>query len=135
MTNSEMEVRGYKPADETYYSYKDEEETPRAIHNEKVDDEDLEPSTIGRYASGEDFKHWPFKVGNAMTQAAPDDVQHAVDTGGSCGYATMDEFMKEDSAKEQEMVERANTSVYSLAINNWFGLKSYIMSFFPKKET
>ena len=36
MTNSEMDVRGYKPADETYYSYKDEEETPRAIHNEKV---------------------------------------------------------------------------------------------------
>ena len=81
MTNSEMDVRGYKPADETYYSYKDEEETPRAIHNEKVDDEDIDPSTIGRYASGEDFKHWPFKVGNAMTQAAPDDVQHAVDTG------------------------------------------------------
>ena len=135
MTNSEMDVRGYKPADETYYSYKDEEETPRAIHNEKVDDEDLEPSTVGRYASGEDYEHWPFKVGNAMTQAAPDDVQHAVDTGGSGGYATMAEFMKEDSAKEQEMVERANTSVYSLAINNWFGLKSYIMSFFPKKET
>ena len=135
MTNSEMDVRGYKPADETYYSYKDEEETPRAIHDEKVDDEDLKPSTIGRYASGEDFEHWPFKVGNAMTQAAPDEVQHVVDTGGSGGYATMDEFMKEDSAKEQEMVERANTSVYSLAINNWFGLKSYIMSFFSKKET
>jgi hypothetical protein len=47
----------------------------------------------------------------------------------------MDEFMKEDSAKEQDVVERENTSVYSLAINNWFGLKSYIMSFFPKKET
>ena len=103
MTNSEMDVRGYKPADETYYSYKDEEETPRAIHNEKVDDEDLDPSTVGRYASGEDFEHWPFKVGNAMTQAAPDDVQHAVDTGGSGGYATMDEFMEEDSAKEQAM--------------------------------
>ena len=72
------------------------------------------------------------RTGNAMTQAAPDDVQHAVDTGGSGGYATMDEFMEEDSAKEQEMVERANTSVFSLAINNWFGLKSYIMSFFPK---
>ena len=135
MTNSEMDVRGYKPADETYYSYKDEEETPRAIHNEKVDDEDLDPSTVGRYASGEDFEHWPFKVGNAMTQAAPDDVQHAVDTGGSGGYATMDAFMEEDSAKEQAMVERENTSVYSLAINNWFGLKSYIMSFFPKKKT
>ena len=133
MTNSEMDVRGYEPADETYYSYKDEEETPRAIHNEKVDDEDLEPSTVGRYASGEDFEHWPFKVGNAMTQAAPDDIQHTVDTGGSGGYATMDEFMEEDSAKEQEMVERENTSVYSLAINNWFGLKSYITSFFPKK--
>ena len=132
MTNSEMDVRGYKPADETYYSYKDEEETPRAIHNEKVDDEDLDPSTIGRYSSGEDFKHWPFKVGNAMTQAAPDDVQHAVDTGGSGGYATRDAFMEEDSAKEQEMGERANTSVYSLAINNWFGVKSYILSFFPK---
>ena len=34
MTNSEMDVRGYKPADETYYSYKDEEEAPRAVHNE-----------------------------------------------------------------------------------------------------
>ena len=135
MTNSETDVRGYKPADETYYSYKDEEETPRAIHNEKVDDEDLDPSTVGRYASGEDFEHWPFKVGNAMTQAAPDDVQHAVDTGGSGGYATMDEFMKEDSAKEQAWVERENTSVYSLAINNWFGLKNYIVSFFSKKET
>ena len=135
MTNSEMDVRGYKPADETYYSYKDEEETPRAIHNEKVDDEDLEPSTVGRYASGEDYEHWPFKVGNAMTQAAPDDIQHTVDTGGSGGYATMDEFMEEDSAKEQAWVERENTSVYSLAINNWFGLKNYIMSFFPKKKS
>ena len=43
MTNSEMDIRGYKPADETYYSYKDEEEAPRAVHNEKVDDEDLKP--------------------------------------------------------------------------------------------
>ena len=71
MTNSEMDVRGYKPADETYYSYKDEEETPRAIHNEKVDDEDIDPSTIGRYASGEDFKHWPFKVGNCLLYTSP----------------------------------------------------------------
>ena len=135
MTNSEMDIRGYKPAAETYYSYRDEEETPRAIHNEKVDDEDLEPSTVGKYASGEDFEHWPFKVGNAMTQNAPDDIQHDVDTGASSGYSTMDEFMEEDGAKEQAWVERENTSIYSLAINNWFGLKSYITSFFPKKET
>jgi hypothetical protein len=46
----------------------------------------------------------------------------------------MDEFMKEDGAKEQAWAEREDTSVYSLAINNWFGLKGYIMSFFPKKE-
>ena len=68
MTNSEMEIRGYKPADETYYEYKDEEETPRGVHYDKVHDEDIEPSTIGRYAETKDFKHWPFKVGNAMTQ-------------------------------------------------------------------
>ena len=135
MTNSERDIRGYKPADETYYSYKDEEETPRGIHNEKVDDEDLPPSTIGRYASGEGFEHWPFKVGNAMTQAAPDDVQHTVNPGGSGGYATMEQFMEEDSAKEQAWVERENQSVSSMAINNWFGLKGYIMSFFSKKES
>ena len=51
MTNSEMEIRGYKPADETYYEYKDEEETPRGVHYEKVDDEDIDSSTIGRYLS------------------------------------------------------------------------------------
>ena len=135
MTNSEMEIRGYKPADETFYSYKDEEETPRGIHHEKVDDEDIDSSTIGRYASGEEFEHWPFKVGNAMTQAAPDDVQHEVDTGASSGYSTMNEFMKEDSAKEQAWVDRENESVFSLAINNWFGLKGYLMSFFSKKES
>ena len=82
MTNSEMEIRGYKPADETYYEYKDEEERPRGKHYDKVDDEDIDPSTIGRYAETKDFKHWPFKVGNAMTQNTPDDVQHPVDTGG-----------------------------------------------------
>ena len=87
MTNSEMEIRGYKPADETYYEYKDEEETPRGVHYDKVHDEDIDPSTIGRYAETKDFKHWPFKVGNAMTQNTPDDVQHNVDTGGSAGYA------------------------------------------------
>ena len=135
MTNSEMEIRGYKPADETYYEYKDEEETPRGVQYDKVHDEDIEPSTIGRYAETKDFKHWPFKVGNAMTQNVPDDVQHTVDTGGSAGYATMDDFMKEDSAKEQFWVERENESVMSLAINNWFGLKGYIMSFFPEKKS
>ena len=135
MTNSEMEIRGYKPADETYYEYKDEEETPRGVHYDKVHDEDIEPSTIGRYAETKDFKHWPFKVGNAMTQNVPDDVQHPDDTGGSAGYATMDDFMKEDSAKEQFWVERENESVVSLAINNWFGLKGYIMSFFPEKKS
>ena len=70
-----------------------------------------------------------------MTQNVPDDVQHTVDTGGSAGYATMDDFMKEDSAKEQAWVERENESVLSLAINNWFGLKGYIMSFFPEKKS
>jgi hypothetical protein len=132
--NSEMDIRGYKPADETYYEYKDEEEVPRGVHHEKTHDEDIEKSTVGRYASGEDFKHWPFKVGNAMTHNTPDDVQHPVDTGGSAGYATMDEFMEEDSAKEQAWVDRENESVISLAINNWFGLKGYIMSFFPEKK-
>ena len=132
--NSEMDIRGYKPADETYYEYKDEEEVPRGVHHEKTHDEDIEESTVGRYASGEDFKHWPFKVGNAMTHNTPDDVQHPVDTGGSAGYATMDEFMEEDSAKEQAWVDRENESVISLAINNWFGLKGYIMSFFPEKK-
>ena len=116
MTNSEMDVRGYKPADETYYEYRDEEETPRGVRNEKVHDEDLDTSTIGSYASGKDFGHWPFKVGNAMTQAAPDDVQHPVDTGGSAGYSTMDEFMREDSAKEQAWMDREIESVFSLAI-------------------
>ena len=134
MTNSEMDIRGYKPADETYYEYRDEEETPRGVRNEKVHDEDLEPSTIGSYASGKDFGHWPFKVGNAMTQAAPEDVQHPVDTGGSAGYSTMDEFMREDSAKEQAWMDRENESVFSLAIKNWFGMKDYIMSFFPSKK-
>ena len=43
--------------------------------------------------------------------------------------------MKEDSAKEQAWVERENESVLSLAINNWFGLKGYIMSFFPEKKS
>ena len=131
MTNSEMEIRGYKPADETYYEYKDEEERPRGKHYDKVDDEDIDPSTIGRYAETKDFKHWPFKVGNAMTQNAPDNVQHSVDTGGSSGYATMDDFMKEDSAKEQFWVERENASIISIAIDNWFGLKGYIIAFFP----
>ena len=134
MMNSEMDIRGYKPADETYYEYKDEEEVPRGVHHEKTHDEDIEKSTVGRYASGEDFKYWPFKVGNAMTHNTPDDVQHPVDTGGSAGYATMDEFMEEDSAKEQAWVDRENESVVSLAINNWFGLKGYIMSFFPEKK-
>ena len=40
MTNSEMDIRGYKPADETYYQYRDEEETHRGVRNEKVHDED-----------------------------------------------------------------------------------------------
>ena len=69
-----------------------------------------------------------------MTEGTPDNVQHAVDTGASSGYSTMDEFMKEDSAKEQAWVDRENDSVTSLAINNWFGLKGYIMSFFPKED-
>ena len=30
MTNSKMDIRGYEPADGTFYEYKDEEETPRA---------------------------------------------------------------------------------------------------------
>ena len=132
--NSEMEVRGYKPADETYYDYRDEEEVTRGIHNEKVHDEDINPSTIGRYASGEKFGHWPFKVGNAMTQAAPEEVQHDVANGASSGYSSMDEFMKVDAAKEQAWVDRENETVYNLAIKNWFGLKGYIMSFFPKKD-
>lgn len=131
---SEMDIRGYKPADETYYEYRDEEEVPRGIHHEKKDNEDINKSTVGRYASGEDFKHWPFKVGNAMTQGTPEDVQHNVDSGGSSGYATMDEFMNKDSAKEQVWVDRENESVMSIAINNWFGLKGYIMSFFPEKK-
>ena len=37
--NSEMDIRGYKPADETFYDYKDEEETPRGTHHTKEDDE------------------------------------------------------------------------------------------------
>jgi hypothetical protein len=135
MMNSEMDIRGYKPANETFYEYKDEEEIPRGTHYQKIDDEDIEASTIGRYAETKDFKHWPFKVGNAMTNNVPEDVLHKVNDGGSGGYATMDQFMKEDSAKEQAMVERENESIFSLAINNWFGLKGYIMSFFPKKES
>ena len=131
--NSKMDIRGYKPADETFYEYKDEEETPRGTHYQKIDDEDIEASTIGRYAETKDFKHWPFKVGNAMTSNVPEEVQHKVDDGGSSGYATMDQFMKEDSAKEQAWVKRENDSIYSLAINNWFGMKDYIMSYFPKK--
>ena len=133
MTSSEMDIRGYKPAHETYYDYKDEEEIPRGIHHVKEDDEDISNSTVGRYASGEDFKHWPFKVGNAMTHNIPEEVQHNVDSGASSGYSSMDEFMKEDSAKEQAWVDRENDSIFSLAINNWFGLKNYILSFFPKK--
>ena len=39
--NSKMDIRGYKPADETFYEYKDEEETPRGIHYQKIDDEDI----------------------------------------------------------------------------------------------
>ncbi len=38
---SEMDIRGYKPADETFYDYKDEEETPRGTHHNKEDDEDI----------------------------------------------------------------------------------------------
>jgi hypothetical protein len=38
--------------------------------------------------------------------------------------------MEEDSAKEQAWVDRENETVASLAINNWFGLKTYIRSFF-----
>ena len=59
MTNSEMDVRGYEPADGTYYEYKDEEETPRGVHYKKTQDEDINASTIGRYAETKDFKHWP----------------------------------------------------------------------------
>jgi len=131
--NSKMDIRGYKPADETFYEYKDEDETPRGVHYQKIDDEDIESSTIGRYAETKDFKHWPFKVGNAMTSNVPEEVQHKVDDGGSSGYATMDQFMKEDSAKEQAWVDRENEGIMSLAINNWFGMKDYIMSYFPKK--
>ncbi len=131
MTNSEMEIRSYKPADETYYEYKDEEETPRGVHYDKVHDEDIDSSTVGRYAETKDFKHWPFKVGNAMTHNVPDDVQHTVNNGGSSGYASMDEFMEEDSAKEQFWVERENASIISIAIDNWFGLKGYIIAFLP----
>ena len=135
MTNSEMDIRGYEPADGTYYEYKDEEDTPRGVHYEKTQDEDINASTIGRYAKTKDFKHWPFKVGNAMTQNTPENIQHNVDTGGSSGYATMEDFMKEDGAKEQAWVDRENESIVSLAINNWFGLKGYIMSFFPDKKS
>ena len=39
--NSEMDIRGYKLADETFYDYKDEEETPRGTHHTKEDDEDI----------------------------------------------------------------------------------------------
>ena len=70
-----------------------------------------------------------------MTDNIPKDVQHKVNDGGSSGYSSMDNFMKEDGAKEQAWVDRENESVISLAINNWFGLKSYILSFFPKKES
>ena len=131
--NSKMDIRGYKPADETFYEYKDEEETPRGTHYQKIDDEDIEASTIGRYAETKDFKHWPFKVGNAMTNNVPEEVQHKVDDGGSSGYATMNQFMKVDSAKAQACVASENDSIFSLAINNWFGMKDYIMSYFPKK--
>ena len=131
--NSKMDIRGYKPADETFYEYKDEEETPRGTHYQKIDDEDIEASTIGRYAETKDFKHWPFKVGNAMTNNVPEEVQHKVDDGGSSGYDTMNQLMTEDSAKEQAWVDRENDSIFSLAINNWFGMKDYIMSYFPKK--
>mgnify|MGYP003310726388 FL=1 len=70
-----------------------------------------------------------------MTHNIPDDVQHKVNDGGSSGYSSMDHFMKEDGAKEQAWVDRENDSIISLAINNWFGLKGYILSFFPKKES
>ena len=129
---SEMDIRAYKPAHETSYKYKEEsEENPRAIHHGTEVDEDINASTVGRYTSGEDFEHWPFKVGNAMTEGTPDNVQHEVDTGASSGYATMEQFMKEDSAKEQFWVERENASVISIAIDNWFGLKDYIVAFIP----
>ena len=42
---SKMDIRGYKPADETFYDYKDEEETPRGTHHTKEDDEDINNST------------------------------------------------------------------------------------------
>ena len=74
MTNSEMDIRGYKPADETYYEYRDEEETPRGVRHEKVHDEDIDPSTVGSYASGKDFGHWPFKVGK-IDQTGPSGKQ------------------------------------------------------------
>ena len=35
MTNSKMDIRGYEPADGTFYEYKDEEETPRGTHHTK----------------------------------------------------------------------------------------------------
>ena len=121
----------YPSADSTHYDYKEDEIKQGARY---------EDSTVAniktRMCKGcEEPFNWPFKVGNAMTQNVPDDVQHTVDTGGSAGYATMDDFMKEDSAKEQFWVERENESVVSLAINNWFGLKGYIMSFFPEKKS
>ena len=70
-----------------------------------------------------------------MTSNVPDGGQHKVDDGGSSGYSSMNQFMEEDSAKEQAWVDRENDSIISLAINNWFGLKGYILSFFPKKES
>ena len=79
---SKMDIRAYKPADETFYDYKDEEETPRGTHHNKEDDEDINNSTVGRYASGEDFKHWPFKVGNAMTDNIPKDIDWLIQVEG-----------------------------------------------------
>jgi hypothetical protein len=70
-----------------------------------------------------------------MTNNIPEEVQHNVNDGGSSGYSSMNHFMKEDSAKEQAWVDRENDSVFSLAINNWFGLKNYILSFFPEKKS
>ena len=93
MKTSKMDIRAYKPADETFYDYKDEEEIPRGIHHKKEDDEDINNSTVGRYASGENFKHWPFKVGNAMTHNIPDGVhgffhlkKHSGSTIDQCSY-------------------------------------------------
>ena len=100
MTNSKMDIRGYEPADGTFYEYKDEEETPRGTHHTKEDDEDIDNSTVGRYASGEDFKHWPFKVGNAMTNNVPEDVQHKVNDGGSSGYSSICLLYTSDAADE-----------------------------------